>query len=1366
METLISEQEVTLELIKKIGVNFRKSSKSRLKVATIQVKVETLNEYWTKFRTTHFSIVQIATSEQKLKHKYFAIDMFGIGEEEYINTKSDMLEKIEELSEKAPESLEKNITHNQTQEVKLPKINIPQFSGNYHDWSTFRDLYTRLIHNNHSLSKVQKLHYLKSSITGEAEQLLRQIQITERNYDVAWETLNNRYNNRRIIVQTILNRLFNQRKLSQSTAKGIKDLLDTTVECLNSLKNNDVETTNWDIIVIHLIVNKLDDESHKQWEEDVGELPIDILPTFERFTKFLETRFRVYEMMCTTSVNVSRERNASKTKSFITTNNTQHCPFCKQDHRLSACTEFAKLDVNKRIEHIQNERLCFNCLSPSHSVIHCRSKASCHECRKRHHTLIHLTRTERESEPNRSENTTIETPTTSESRVIRSHLTVQGKTALLATALVNIETSKGPQTLRALIDPCSQESFVNEITVKRLQLRRRIVEGEVSGVDQMTSKIKYATELEITSRLTNAFKINCTAFVVKQITDFLPTSRVKNESFSHIQHLTLADPTYMEPGTIDLLLGVNVFTEIIMSGVIKGSEGSPIAQQTQFGWIISGGGIKENITRGIVSMHLNVKLEKMLEKFWEDENVEIRTNTSYTVEELRAEQIYENTTIREPNGRYVVALPFKHDEPNLPTHTYERALDRFKRLEKKLSQDEKLSHEYNKVMREYLTLNHMEPVKERTRNERAIYLPHHAVLREDKITTKVRVVFDASSKGSNNISLNDELLIGPPLQEELRSILMRWRIHKICFTADIIKMYRQIRLRKEDTDYHRILWRFSDEEEIQDYRLLTVTFGTACAPYLAIKTLKQVAIDGNKDESLQEAQRAILNDFFVDDILSGSYDIETAIDIQSKVTKILQSGGFELQKWNSNSKQFMEEIENSKRASKNEIEPNIKDTTKTLGINWNTLTDKLQITNTVHNSKILLERTITKRKVLTVIASLFDPMGWLAPSIIVAKIFMQKLWAAKIAWDDELPASLRNEWCKYNSQLNKLFEINVDRWMGTSNTHRRFELHGFSDASAAAYAAVVYARVVQSNDEIKVSLIISKTKVAPLKQVALPRLELCAALLLTKLLKHVATALRVDETHTYAWSDSQVALCWINGDPNRWKPYVKNRVIEISNTFKPNWSYIPTKENPADPASRGVAPEKLKSHELWWQGPLFLKDKYIKRLTCEVPTTLELKETVSCMTVKSQESEDVEILTLLTKYSSLRKLITVIAYCRRWLHLKNKDKVNTSFINFEEREEALTVCLKLSQGIEFRDEIENLKRDLPLQKKSRLLSLKPFLDENEVLRVGGRLKHAHIQYQSKHPVIISKTNVLLPLLLADAHYLMFKGLSSFPGGVC
>ncbi|XP_045541884.1 uncharacterized protein LOC123723349 [Papilio machaon] len=426
---------------------------------------------------------------------------------------------------------------------------------------------------------------------------------------------------------------------------------------------------------------------------------------------------------------------------------------------------------------------------------------------------------------------------------------IQGKTALLATALVNIETSKGPQTLRALIDPCSQESFVNEITVKRLQLRRRIVEGEVSGVDQMTSKIKYATELEITSRLTNAFKINCTAFVVKQITDFLPTSRVNNESFSHIQHLTLADPTYMEPGTIDLLLGVNVFTEIIMSGVIKGSEGSPIAQQTQFGWIISGGGIKENITRGIVSMHLNVKLEKMLEKCWEDENVEIRNNTPYTLEELRAEQIYENTTTREPNGRYVVALQFKHDEPNLPTHTYERALDRFKRLEKKLSQNEKLSHEYNKVMREYLTLNHMEPVKERTRNERAIYLPHHAVLREDKITTKVRVVFDASSKGSNNISLNDELLIGPPLQEELRSILMRWRMHKICFTADIIKMYRQIRLRKEDTDYHRILWRFSDEEEIQDFRLLTVTFGTACAPYLAIKTLKQVAIDEDKDES-------------------------------------------------------------------------------------------------------------------------------------------------------------------------------------------------------------------------------------------------------------------------------------------------------------------------------------------------------------------------------------------------------------------------------------------------------------------------------------------------------------------------------------
>ncbi|XP_049886914.1 uncharacterized protein LOC126381473 [Pectinophora gossypiella] len=933
---------------------------------------------------------------------------------------------------------------------------------------------------------------------------------------------------------------------------------------------------------------------------------------------------------------------------------------------------------------------------------------------------------------------------------IRSHFVTQGQNALMATALVNIHTGRGLQLVRALIDPCSQESFISEATVKKLQLRLEHVEGHVIGVDQMSARINHASKFQISSKA-NDFTCPCTAYMVKQVTDILPAQKINHESWSHLQNLVLADPTYHKPGSIDMLLGVNIYTEILMSGVLRGEPGSPIAQQTQLGWIISGGASKQNNPHGIVTMHLSVALDTMLQKFWEDESLPSEEHYTLTDLETRAEKIYEKTVERDTDGRYVVALPFMSDKPTLPENSRQIAAQRLSHLERKLSKNENLRQEYNEVMREYITLRHMEPVGENEKYEAATYLPHHAVIRNDKHTTRVRVVFDASCKGTNGVSLNDELLVGPPLQEELRNLLLKWRSHKVCFVADIIKMYRQVRVRSEDTNFQRILWRFNTEEEVKEYRLLTVTFGMACAPYLAIKTLRQIAKDEGKEEKFFLAKEIVTGDFYVDDCLSGADDVESAIVAQKQLTEMLKRGGFELQKWSSNSTHFMTEIEPEKRAKKTEIDLNKKETIKTLGIIWNVREDDLQVTNKIET---YTDKSITKRNVLSVIASLYDPMGWLAPTIVVAKIFMQKLWIRKSQWDEDLTEDLRDEWIKFRSQIDKLFEIKIPRWIKVTKDCQEIQLHGFADASTTAYAAVIYARVKQSDGTINTSLLMAKTRVAPVKEISLPRLELCAAVLLCKLLNHVAKAMRIDPVHTYAWSDSKVVLAWIKGEPSRWKPYVKNRVIEIRNTIETIWSYVSTKENPADPASRGVSSEKLKNNRLWWEGPSFLKERDLKLLTCDVPeTNLEKRESVLCAHIINPK-ENEYLLTLLQRYSSLKKLLAVVSWIRRWLHLKNKKEINKNlptFITNEEREEALTTCLKISQRVDFPEELENLENGKHIKRGSRLTSLNPFLDENGVLRVGGRLKHADIEFLRKHPIILSKNNVLLSLILKEAH---------------
>lgn len=374
-------------------------------------------------------------------------------------------------------------------------------------------------------------------------------------------------------------------------------------------------------------------------------------------------------------------------------------------------------------------------------------------------------------------------------------------------------------------------------------------------------------------------------------------------------------------------------------------------------------------------------------------------------------------------------------------------------------------------------------------------------------------MFNASYQAKNGVTLNDHLLVGPKLQADITAILTRWRTYRFVYTADIEKMFRQICVHPDDADLQRIVWRSDPTAEVGIYRLLTVTYGTASAPYLAMRVLRQLGED--EGANFPAAVPIIKEAIYVDDVLFGADEVETLRATRDQLNGIMNRGGFHLRKWAANDDALLTDIPSEEHETAVGHALLDDDAIKVLGITWFPRED-------VFRHRVTLTDTTakTKRAVLSFIAKLYDPLGWVAPVIITAKILIQELWLHKIGWDEEVEEEILRRWRAYCDGLSELERVRVPRWLGTRCGIRGVELHEFADASHRAYASVVYVRVF-TDDEMRVSLLVAKSKVAPVKTVSIPRLELNAAALLARLLEWAiktisnlrCTGLRLDRFH-------------------------------------------------------------------------------------------------------------------------------------------------------------------------------------------------------------------------------------------------------------
>ncbi|CAH2084595.1 unnamed protein product [Euphydryas editha] len=1030
MEALLSLQDELYDNLMKAERNFKKTSKERIKRQYLETRLELLEQLFKDFKDGHKEVVARAKGK---KESYFTEGKYEIFEELYVQYKSSLREALQQFLPSVtelPSPAVYNSANNNCSDIKLPRIQLPTFEGRYEEWPTFYDMFSSLIHNNKNISSVQKLHYLKSNLSGEALNLLSNFSTTDANYEEAWKQLVRRYNNKRYNCNAVMRTLFGTKKIQTESANAIRSLLDTTSTCLKSLENLGISTESSyaNASVVYLVVSKLDTESVKQWEQQLN-MKCDELPTWIQLRDYLEYRFRTLEMIDTNGNRAAQQsKSAAKSKSFHASlekdkenksKSKQECPMCHEIHYLNQCKRFNLMTPKQRQDFVQTSKLCFNCLSSTHAVVKCRQSFSCKKCGRRHHTMLHFERENQEpasslekaaaassSEPKQDRASTTRGDTHITTTFSRGEL--QPNSVLLATAKVKVFRSNGfKHIIRALLDQGSQASFVSESTVQLLGLVRKPVSGWVSGLGDGRMRIKNTVTLRLESRHNPASYILVNAYVLHSLTSLLPSTNVSTSKWLEIDKLPLADPTYSTPGRIDILLGAEVYSEILLDGVMKHPDCNLIAQNTVFGWILSGRvskGYRTIAGDNLISMHVHMKEDELLKRFWEMEDEPNLIKKEMTNSEKVCEDFFDSTTVRDDEGRFIVRLPFATDDPKCQYgNTEVRAVKRLENLERKLSKDLKLREEYNRVMSEYLSMDHMRLVSEsELQKSKAVYLPHHAVVREDKDTTKVRVVFDASSKGDNSVSLNDELLVGPRLQQDLRHILMRWRHHKVCIVADIIKMYRMVRVADKDTDFQRIVWRFDPSEPIKRYKLLRLTFGTACAPYLAVKVLHRLA---ELEEKRYPLAAAITKQcYYMDDLMTGSDTVSEAIKIYEEMNELMRSGGFELQKWNSNNERFLERIGKNESSERQTIKLN--DLIKVLGLSWNRKNDNFEYVINLPEPKDF----VTKRQVLSEVARLYDPLGWIAPVVVNAKILIQKLWKSGFEWDDCLTDEILDEW--------------------------------------------------------------------------------------------------------------------------------------------------------------------------------------------------------------------------------------------------------------------------------------------------------------------------------------------------------------------
>lgn len=1234
--------------------------------------------------------------------------------------------------------------------VRLPKLNLPTFSGKYDEWFPFFDSFNSIIHSNMSINNTQKLQYLRTSLTGDASNIISFLEISELNYDVAWNLLKERYDNKRVIVHTHIKEITKLPTITKENSDELRQIADGAIRHIQALQALKRPTTHWDDLLVHILSSKLDAITLREWQASlIGTEP----PTFKQFKEFITHRCQMLEATSkatdtsTKDGNKRTQNNAKRQAACVATIKSK-CNFCNGEHPMYYCSNFLALPTSQRITEVRSRKICANCLrATTHASNKCTSRG-CRICKLKHNTLLHVTLSNAtESRDNAVDGQKASKDASPQTTLVTHAVSNEcGEHVMLSTAIVHAFDSDGTaRSCRVLLDSGSQANFVSEEFVSTLGIQPRSLNISISGINNTATKSTQAVQIKLQSRL-SSYSTTIDCVVTDQITGRLPSFNMRRDTYNIPRNCKLADPNFYVSSKVDMLIGAELFWELVCVGQIKSSPEHPTLQKTQFGWILAGRlTTPSKSVPDVKSFHAivtNAQLQDQLSQFWQLEDVGSAYDANYTAEEATCEAHFLDNVSQTTQGGFIVKLPVREASFVNLGDSREIAMKRLLSLERRLNRDSNLKAQYGNFLSEYRALNHMKRVEVPPNEDRkSCYLPHHCVFKNSGQSEKIRVVFDASCKTSSGVSLNDSLRVGPVVQQDLASIVIRFRTFTYVLTADIIKMYRQVLIHSSQTCLQRILWRDDDASKIETYELTTLTYGTSSASYLATRCLKHLADQHASRFPVGAAH--VSRDFYVDDLLTGADNIQDAKRVRDEVIQVLSLGAFELSKWASNCPELLESVSNRKE----DLVP-IDDGSSShiLGIQWNQASDTFHFTYKSESSHGI----VTKRIILSEISKLFNPLGLLGPIIVIAKLILQDLWRSGVHWDESVPQDVHSRWSRLKSQLTELNRLKISRCVKFQTDPQAIQLHGFCDASQQAFGACVYVRTKLSHNDYRIELLCSKSRIAPMKTISIPRLELSAAALLARLIEKIRASVDLANVQTYLWSDSTIAISWISSPSQNWSVFVANRVGEIQRlTESSEWRHVPSSQNPADLLSRDIGPRELIDSTLWWHGPEFLQadtdqwpSKYLPHPNEDMPEMRRVHANVATFDCNIIDG-------LLEKFSSLNKTCRILAYCLRCC--KSRPRPSTLFVSHEETSAALFKMCKTIQQRSFAEEYKALEAGKSVHQSSRILSLTPFMDEQGLIRVGGRLRNSNLSFGTCHPILLPRDHELTKRIIMQEH---------------
>ncbi|XP_071647546.1 uncharacterized protein [Temnothorax longispinosus] len=743
----------------------------------LQISIQ-LEEVHKAFLKEH-AYFEVSWPAALIAHEYFSKNAFAVEAEECMTARRALAKLKGALSEKiAPKTAPAEAQPSQSQQRLPPDISIPSFKGVYEAWLTYRDLFKAVIYDSQRLTDMEKLHYLRLSLEGPPAQLISGLPLTADSLKPSWEMLVDRYENKRLLIQSYLDQLFASSTPVQKNAAALDKLLNTFKEGIKGLQVLGVSQDLGDCILVYQLSRQLNRQTKEQWETSLGATRE--YPRFDQLEQFLTSRARALE----------------------------------------------------RIE----------------STASSGSSAGAVSTARRSSTAHHA-------------------------------------------------AAQPARTTTADAQRCSELTFVSELLIRQLNIPRHhsviLITGIGGGKSTQTRGVAFFKLRSLRSRSDVIIQVH----ILQTLTNILPSFNAAPQEWPHLTKLTLADPDFLTPRPVDIIIGADSYGQIIKPNIIKRDTLVPIAQLSIFGWLVLGP-VDTSSSASAAVHHASIQeredaLDELLSRFWTQEEVPASNNLDLTPDEQRCEEHFKSTVSRDSTSRYTVRLPLK-SSPDTLGDSYLTAHRCLQSLQRRLSRDDNYRRLYHQFMTEYRDLNHMKKTSPVSSQQTQYYLPHHGVLKPDSATTKLRVVFNGSSASTSGRSLNDIMHTGAKLHLDVTNVLLWIRQFRHLVATDITKMYRQINVHEDDWNLQRILWLDELLNEVA-YYLTTVTYGTKAAPFLAVRTLLQLVEDEGHNFPL--AVPSILQGRYVDDSFGGADTVQQLIKIALQLKNLCMAGGFPLAKW-------------------------------------------------------------------------------------------------------------------------------------------------------------------------------------------------------------------------------------------------------------------------------------------------------------------------------------------------------------------------------------------------------------------------------------------------------------------------------------